>query len=241
MWIKHTVNAIQPGEQEVSLFPRAIAPAQPGILYAHGAEGSAVGSMAWMTIPGRWGIMREASALAPMLCPELGGNATWGNDLAISRADASYNYLQTLQGVAPGRARILAQSMGAVTAIAWAIANAGKVDRMVLIIPAINLTDIRTNSSTYRPAIDAAYGGTYTEAAFGAAHNPLTITQNGGLAGVKVQLWYGATDSLCKPEFAKQFAALLGADCEVHEMGGGHSEETVANVDPELVAGFLTP
>lgn len=107
-------------------------------------------------------------------------------------------------------------------------------------IPVINLTDVRNNSS-YQAAIDAAYGGAYTEAAYGATHNPLTIAQAGGLGGVKVQLWYGDTDTLCKPEFALQFAAALGSNCEVRRMGGGHAEETVYNIDPSAVASFLTP
>lgn len=239
MFIQQTTGKIQAGEQEVTLFPRSSRPTRMGVLYAHGAEGSSPGSLAWMNNPGRWGVMREVSARVPILCPELAGNDTWGNDTAIARMSASYTYLQTLPGVASGKVSILAQSMGATTAIAWAKANISKVDRIALMIPVINLTDVRNNSSFFRPYIDAAYGGAYTEAAYGATHNPLTIAQAGALAGIKVQLWYGATDTLCKPEFALQFAAALGAICDVRRMGGGHAEETVANIDASAVASFL--
>ncbi len=240
MRLQQTSGKIQAGEQEVALFPRAAFPTRPGIIYAHGAEGSNPGGMAWMNLSWRWPIMRESCARAAMICPELAGNAAWGNDTVIARMTASYNYLQTLPGVTPGKVSILAQSMGATSAVAWARANLSKVDRICLLIPVINLTDLRNNSS-YQAAIDAAYGGTYTEAAYGATHNPLTIALAGGLAGVKVQLWYGAIDTLCKPEFSLQFAAALGSNCELRRLGGGHTEENVANIDPVAVAQFLTP
>lgn len=240
MIVQQTADKVQSGEQEVTLFPRASRPLKAGVLYVHGAEGSNPGGMAWMNIPGRWGVMREVSARAPVLCSELGGNATWGNSTALARMTAAYNYLQTLPGVASGKVCLLAQSMGATTAIAWAKANPSKVDRIALMIPVINLTDVR-NSSGYQAAIDTAYGGTYSEAAFGATHNPLTIAQAGGLAGIKVQMWFGGTDTLCKPEFSLQFAAAIGPDCEARMMGGGHAEETVANIDPIALAAFLIP
>lgn len=241
MRIQQTSAKIAAGEQEVSLFPRSIRPTKAGIIYAHGSEASNPGGMAWLGFPGRWPIMRETSARAPMICPELGGNMTWGNDTAIARMTDTYNYLQTLPGVAPGKVSILAQSMGAASAIAWAKSNAAKISRIVLMIPVINLTDVRNSSAYYQPFIDAAYGGTYSEAAYGADHNPLTIAQSGALAGIDVQLWYGDTDTLCKPQFALQFAAALGSRCELRKMGGGHSEETVYNIDPFAVAAFLTP
>ena len=240
MFVQQTADKVQAGENEVALLPRQCRPLRTGIIYAHGAEGSNPGGMAWMGFPGRWGIMRSVSNRAPVLCPELAGNATWGNDTVIARMTAAYNYLQTVPGVAAGKVSILAQSMGATTAIAWTRANLAKVDRIVLMIPVINLSDVRNNSS-YQAAIDAAYGGAYTEAAYGATHNPLTIAPAGGLGGVKVPLLYGDTHTLCQPEFSLQFAAALGSSCEVHRMGGGHAEETVYNIDPSAVASFLTP
>lgn len=240
MFIQQSAGKVQSGEQEVALFPRASSPLKTGVLYVHGAEGSNPSGMAWMSLSGRWGIMREVASRTPMLCPELGGNSTWGNDTALARMTASYNYLQTLPGVSPGKVSLLAQSMGGTTAVAWARANPSKVDRIAMLIPVINLLDVRDNSS-YQAAIDAAYGGAYSEATYGATHNPLTIALAGGLAGIKVQLWYGATDTLCKPEFALQFAAALGSNCDARRMGGGHAEETVANVDAASIAQFLSP
>lgn len=240
MFIQQTTGKVEEGEQEVVLFPRASRPLKTGVIYVHGAEGADPGGMQWMKLPGRWGTMREVSARAPMLCSELGGNATWGNDTSIARMTAAYNYMQTLPGVSSGKVSLLAQSMGATVAIAWARANIAKVDRIALMIPVINLTDVRNNSG-YQAAIDAAYGGTYSEASFGATHNPLTIAQAGGLPGIKVQLWYGDTDTLCKPEFSLQFAAALGSNCEVRRMGGGHAEETVYNIDSAALAAFLIP
>lgn len=240
MFIQLTAGKIQPGEQEVALFPRAAMPLRTGVLHAHGAEGAPPGGIAWMGVSSRWAVMREVSSRAPVFSSELGGNYTWGNDLALSRMTAAYNYLQTLPGVSSGKVSLLAQSMGATTAVAWAKANPAKVDRIALMIPVINLLDIRNNSG-YQADIDAAYGGTYSEASFGATHNPLTIAQAGGLAGIKVQMWYGTTDTLCKPEFSVQFAAALGANCDPRPLSGGHAEETVASIDAAAVAAFLSP
>lgn len=239
MLIQQTSGKIQAGEQEVVLLPRSIRPLKQGVMYVHGAESSNPGGMSWLSIPGRWGVIQAVVSSSTTLCPELAGNETWGNATALSRMTSSYNYLQTLPGVSNGKISLLAQSMGAVTAIAWAKANPGKVDRIALIIPVINLNDVRNNSG-YKPYIDSAYGGSYSEATYGANHNPLTIALSGGIPGVKVQLWYGALDSLCRPEFALQFASALGSNCEVHRIGGGHSEDNVANVDPYVLSEFLT-
>ena len=240
MFIQQTEGKVQSGEQEVALFPRSSLPLKPGVIYVHGSEGTNPGGMAWMGLASRWEMMRQTESSSHILSPVLGGNATCGNDVALEAMSASYEYIKTLPGTNEGKVALLAQSMGASAAVSWARINPDKVDRIALLIPVINLTDVRDNSS-YQGAIDAAYGGTYSESAFGAEHNPLTIALNGGLAGINVQLWYGATDTLCRPEFALQFASALGNYCDVRRMGGGHAEETVANIDSEILSQFLSP
>lgn len=230
------IGNVVSGENDLIVSRDSTLPLAVGTIYVHGAEGTPPGGIAWTAIPGRRAIMAAVSAESTILSSDLRGNATWGNDSVLSAITAARTYLLSLPGVSPGKVNILAQSMGGVAAAAWAAANPTLVNRMALLIPVINLTDVRNNSG-YQAAIDAAYGGTYTEAAYGAAHNPLTLATSGTLSSIPMKVWYGNTDTLCKPEFALQFAAASGAKLRV--MGGGHAEETVANIDPEEVALFF--
>jgi dienelactone hydrolase len=207
------------------------------VIYVHGAEGTGAGGLAWTAFPGRWATLNAVARHCTVLSSDLGGNATWGNDAVISAISAAWTYLKTLPGVSQDKVSLLCQSMGGTAAIAWAAANPTQVDRVAMMIPVINLLDVR-NSSAYQSAIDAAYGGAYSEATYGAAHNPLTIAAAGKLSGIPIQLWYGATDTLCKPEYALQFAAAAGS-CQLRKMNGGHAEETVYNMDSEAIAAFL--
>lgn len=238
MRLEQTQNKIAAGESEAFIYPRSTRPLRTPILYVHGREGSDPGGMAWMNISSRWPVITEVCRKSPMLCPHLGGNATWGNPTTQARMDASFSYAQTLPGVATGSVNLLAQSMGALAAIAWARVNKSKIGKIVLIIPVINLKDVRDNSSS-QTEIDSAYGGTYSDANFGAAHNPLLIAQSGALAGLPIQLWYGTEDTLCKPEFAQQFATAVGSSCVLKPLNGGHAETTVGSVDPQQVSQFM--
>jgi|GEM_PF-1502993 len=232
------VGKVRPGENDLLLTQEQVVPVRRAVLYVHGAEGAGPGGgIAWTTYPGRWATLNAIARRSTILSSDLGGNATWGNDTVKAAITSAWNYLKTVPGVATDRVSLICQSMGATGGIAWAADNPSLVDRIVLMIPALNLLDIRNNSS-YQADIDAAYGGAYSEAAYGATHNPLTIATAGKLAGIPIQLWYGDTDTLCKPEYALQFAAAAG-NCQLHRMGGGHASETVYNMDSEAIASFL--
>jgi hypothetical protein len=238
IWTDTGVGRAFAGERDVIVRPKEARTSYQPVLYAHGSEGGDGGSTQWMGIKTRWPVMQAVAERSLMVCADLGGNQTWGNDTAIARFSSARTYIRSIAGVKTGKVNILAQSMGATTALAWAAANPTLVGRIVLMIPVINLTDVRTNSALYRPSIDAAYGGTYTEAAHGATHNPLTMAQLGKLAGIPIQMWYGIGDSLCKPEFAVQFANAVST-CEPRPIQGGHAESTISGVNPGAVAAFL--
>ncbi|OWB26875.1 alpha/beta hydrolase family protein [Xanthomonas oryzae] len=231
------VGKVRAGENDLLLTQEQVLPFRRAVIYVHGAEGSVAGGLAWTGLPGRWPTLNAVARRSTILSSDLGGNATWGNDTVISAITVAWNYLKALPGVSTDRVSFLCQSMGATGTIAWAAANPTLVDRIAMMIPVINLLDVRNNSS-YQPAIDAAYGGAYSQSTHGAAHDPLTIATAGKLSGIPIQLWYGATDALCKPEFALQFAAAAG-NCQLRKMNGGHAEETVYNMDSDVIASFL--
>lgn len=238
IWTDTSIGRAFAGERDVVVRSKDSKASYQGVLYAHGSEGGDGGGTQWMGIATRWPVMQAVGESCLMVCADLGGNQTWGNDTAISRMTSARAYLRGIPGVKQGRINILAQSMGATTALAWAAANPTLVGRIVLMIPVINLADIRANSSLYRPYIDAAYGGAYNEATHGATHNPLTMAQLGKLAGVPIQMWYGIGDTLCKPEYAAQFANAIST-CDPRPISGGHAESTISSVDADEIAAFL--
>lgn len=233
------------GDADVVATPRVPGAAKRGLLYVHGVEAEPGGGYQWMEKPTRWPLIRAlVESGRTMVSADLGGNGTWGNTTHIAKITEARNYLLTQPDVLPGRIDILAQSMGATGALAWAAQNSSLVNRIILLIPVLNLTDLRNNSS-FQGAIDAAYGGTYTEAAHGAAHNPLTIAQSGALSFTPMQVWYGDADTLCKPADTQAFADALGqfgaagAQHEFRAMSGGHTEAIQLQVDPALVLPFI--
>lgn len=229
---------VRAGENDLIVARDAVLPPARGVIYVHGAEGAPPGGLAWTGLRGRWPIMQAVSRRSTIISSDLGGNATWGNSTVIDAIGQARTVLLAQPGVAQAPVGILGQSMGAAGAVPYAAANRSAVSRMVLMIPVLNTQDVRDNSG-YRADIDAAFGGTYVEGRDGPTHNPLTIAKAGKLAGLPIQLWYGDSDTLCKPEFALQFAAAVGSTCELRKMYGGHAEETVYNIDPEAVAAFL--
>lgn len=238
IWTDVSTGRAFAGERDVVVRSKDSKASYQGVLYAHGSEGGDGGGSQWMGIATRWPVMQAVADSCLMVCADLGGNQTWGNDTVISRMSSARTYLRGITGVKQGRINILAQSMGATTALAWAAANPTLVGRIVLMIPVINLADVRASSSLYRPYIDAAYGGAYSEATHGATHNPLTMAQLGKLAGVPIQMWYGTGDTLCKPEYAAQFANAIST-CDPRPISGGHAETTISGVDHDVVAAFL--
>jgi S-formylglutathione hydrolase FrmB len=218
--------------------PKNYAPAKAGIIYCHGAEGEAGGGLTWMKVPERIPMLRQlAGAGYTMVSADMGGVATWGNATAIARISSARTYIQTLAGVSAGKVVLVGQSMGALNALNWARANPTLVHCVIALIPVINLTDVRDNHGL-SASIDSAYAGGYSQATYGAAHNPATFAAAGGLAGIPIQCWYGTTDTLCLPAFATAFGAAANA-CVLKPVAGGHAEATIALMDPAQVLSFV--
>ncbi|OEZ02327.1 hypothetical protein BIY45_02015 [Stenotrophomonas sp. BIIR7] len=206
------------------------------MLMVHGAE-AGDGAIDWMGIKARWPLFHAVTdAGYVMVSADLGGSRTWGNGTAMNRITDAVSYLHSLSGVAPGPVYLACQSMGGLNGLIWASRNKSSVRALSATIPVINLTDVRDNSA-YQATIDAAYAGGYSQAVYGAAHNPLTLAQSGALNDVPIKLWYGDSDTLCKPQFAQQFA-LSCNNCEAVSLSGGHEESTFANFDEQQVVQF---
>lgn len=237
MWTSAGIGRVTAGEADVIMRPKCRQGTKPGVLYVHGAEADVGGGLTWMTIATRAKLINAiADAGHTMLSCDLGGVATWGNDTAISRITAAKNYLLTLQDVAAGKIILVGQSMGGQNALVWAAANPTLVKGVICAIPVINIQDVRNR--VYTASVDAAYTGGYSDAAYGAAHSPYVIAGNGGLNGIRMQLWYGDSDTTCLPQYTQAMATRANA-VELHQVSGGHAESTVGSIDPAIVLAYM--
>lgn len=234
MWTTHNAGRIAPGEADIVCGPSHPRGKLRQILYVHGAGELGDG---WMKIPSRIPLFDALTSEGFIItCPDLGGAQTWGSDLAQARISAAYAAMQSTPGALSGAVILVGQSMGGLNSVIWAMNNPGKVAAMILLMPVLNLDDVRQHSQSYAQLIDGAYAGGYVEAALGATRNPSTIARRGAAPRIPTQLWYGLDDLLCKPQFAVEYADQVGA--ELHSVQGGHAESTLAGVNQERLAAF---
>jgi dipeptidyl aminopeptidase/acylaminoacyl peptidase len=223
--------------------PKNSFPAKRGILYVHGREdgSSGNGAISFRQYVERYKLFEAlGDAGHVILSCDFGGIMTWGNNTVISRISAAVAYLLSSGLVLPNEVALLGTSMGGLNSLAWAAANLNYASCMIGIIPVVNLTDMHANNrGGFAAEINAAYGGSYSEASFGAVHNPATIAIAGGYSALPIQLWYGNTDTVAVPAAITAFGASVGAGCELHEMSGGHSEAIVAQVSATSILSFI--
>lgn len=235
MRTSYGANRIVSGENDIQCRPTQFAGDRRPVIYVHGAGELCEG---WMNVPSRCPIMNKVAASGRIIySADLGGKFTWGNDTAIERINSVYNYIQAQSGVVKGKVHVLCQSMGALNAMCWARGNIEKLASMVSIIAVTNLTDVWQNSSSDRGNIESAYGGSYTEAAYGDYHNPITIARESRMPFFPHQQWYGTSDTLCKPEFAIEYGNLTNTVKK--PIAGGHEDSTITKVSINEVLQFF--
>ena len=225
------------GEVDQLLIPSNYRTPRYPCIIVHGAEGGP-GALDWMSAsPYRWPPIRTYIDTCGCIgiSADLGGNATWGNATVQSRLDSAFAYLQNVPGVKPGKVILIPQSMGAIASLVWAKNNKSKVAAIVGNIPVTNLT-LAWQQGVYTSAINTAYGGSYSEAAYGAARNPVTFAAS--LAGIPGQLWVGATDTLARLSDAQAVSAAAPSIITM-SIPGGHDEATIGAIDLAVTAAFI--
>ena len=165
-----------------------------------------------------------------------GGGKTWGNATATARVGAAIAQLQSAAyGAAPGKVILLGESMGGINALNYAKANLANVAALVGIVPVLGLLDIYNNNrGGGAPDITLAHGG-----APPAAADPST---NPALwAGLPMQLWASAGDTICLLSVAQAFAAAAGPSCQLNTIVGAppHGDSAVAAVPASAVLAFM--
>lgn len=224
------------GEPGVLITPHRPDPVLPGVVYVHGSNddatypirdsGSITGLMRRLTERGHRGVSGDFA-----------GKFTWANpanQAAITHA------ADVLMGVG-GRVVLVAGSMGAAAALVWATHHRARVACVVAHLPVCDIDDIHAaNRWGVAPAIDAAYTGGWSQAVYGADHNPVTLAQAGALTGLPILLHVAELDDIALAERAAALAAAVGPTAQVRLIpGGGHDVPTYARIDPDDSARFI--
>ena len=235
-----------PSEGSVIVRPKR-RPATPksGVMFVHGAGST---SLYCLLDDGKQGRLTRkiASAGYTGWSHDNGGPQTWGNDLALLRMSSGRDALRSQPGVTSGgKIALVSASMGGLNSLAWigawtAGGGPSPVSCVVSVIPVLDLTDIHTNNrGGFASLINAAYGGAYSEASYGATHNPMTMAQAGRFTGIPMLIFYGTSDTICLPGRAQAFAAAVGSSVTLVPLAAGHDLTAYDLVDHDLAVDFL--
>lgn len=228
------------GESNLALLPKNYIAdgTKRGIIFCHGAGVTELYAID-QSSPNMAALLRAIVAVGyPVLAPLCAGN-NWANDSGIARVSLAKTYLQGTLGAKSGKVILIGNSMGGCLSYAWARANLTSVACIVGILPVSDLNDIVTNNRGGLGAqATAAYSGGYSEATYGATHNPVDFA--GQLSGLPIQAWSASDDTIVVPSTVAAFAAGVGSSVETHNtLTGGHSDATYGAIPPASVAAFL--
>lgn len=221
------------GQRDAFLAPR-VRQARVPVIYLHGA-GSTAGEAVGELVPSVRPILYEVAASGFTVTAPT-ATAQWGNATSVSRTGDNITWNRTSLGSTNDPVVLIGASHGGTGALRWISENPGTVACAVIIIPAVDMEDIRTNNpSGLRASIDAAWGVTYPTP-LPAGVNPAQNTAD--YMGIPIQIWYATDDVICTPATVTAFGASVGA--EMHSLGNlGHTDAAVAAVDKAQVVSFI--
>lgn len=219
------------GEPQVLMTPK-FKTDKPAIIFCHGYETGA---------PELESLTTMMSVLPhivddghPIISCTLGGNL-WGNSTMVSRVTAAIAWM-TAAGYRTDKVGLIGQSMGHTTATNWARLNRAKATFVISSMGVVDLAYIHSNG-TYQAAINAAYGGAYSNATYG-DWNPAVNTAS-KFSGLPWLGFSGTTDTTCPTTYARAFRTAVGSTAQLVETGGGHTVAGVAEFDPAKMIDFI--
>lgn len=221
------------GQNDSFLTPRVRNSNVP-VAYLHGAGSDASEAVGNLTPAVRTVLYEVAASGYTITSPSM--PQTWGNPTSISRINDVISWNRTGLGSNSDPVVLIGASHGGACALRYISENPGDVACAVIIIPAVDMEEIRTTDALgLRDDIDAAWGVTYP-AALPAGVNPAQNTAD--YLGVPLQIWYADNDAVCSASSITTFGAATGA--EMHSVGNlGHSNAAIAAVDTSQVVAFI--
>ena len=151
----------------------------------------------------------------PAVAPDL--RATWGNDEAMEIVRVELEAARRELSASDGPAVLVGASMGALTALNYALRHPDDVACLLLALPIVDLAELHgrlPEGDPMRASIEAAHGG---------APDPGTwpLQQAPELARIPQLLWISRDDPVGSSRLARRYARAVGA--QVHSLGrAGH-------------------
>lgn len=204
------------------------------VIYCHGVLGSGTDD-AWLDNDRAADDLRPIAAWGhPVFVPNAGGPSTWGNQTSVDAVTAVVTWAATAYGTRTDYVALAAESMGALTALNWAVQNPTKVAAVWLRVPCLGLQWTHDNVPTFSGLIDSAYGGTVSEAEYD-TYDPMRNTDTIRRFRNRARIWATASDEFFPLAKTAEFAGQLGIDLDV--IGGTHADGY--DTPPYVVAGWL--
>lgn len=224
---QYIVGEYQAGEGVVTCRPQTQT-TKRGVIFCHGAGGSALNALHLTGIPRQAEIVRTvADEGYTVLAGDFGGAQTWGNDTSLTRVGQAVTHLTALSGVNTGKVHLIGISMGGLVALNYAKANPTLVSSVTALIPTIDLKHVYDEDVQSSAAlIDTAYGGTYVDDDQKADHNP---HHWGPLEAsfVPTRIWHASDDEWCPLASYTDFAAT--PNTTLTNVGAlGHSDDAIS-------------
>lgn len=167
----------------------------------------------------------------PVISAAFGGADQWGNDTAQTRIGQAWTFVKSALGTKTDKFVGIGVSKGATALLNYTRANPTNVAALLLIVPAVNLTDIHDNNRSGNAAnIEAAYGGAAAWTTAAAAHDPALNTATHASQAIPTFIIYGDADTTILPSSVTSFASAVGASTQL-VTGGGHLT-TAPALDP---------
>jgi len=171
----------------------------------------------------------------PVLVPDLGGPATWGNDTALAAFDAAVTWAGTALGCRTDKVVVAGESMGGLLGLNWAWRNPDKVAALWLRVPCVALEVTHDTDGGFTGTIDAAYGGHAGYLAALDGHDPMRNTGLLRRFADRARIWHATDDEFFPPAEIRAFARATGIPAT--EIPGTHAAGY--DTPPLEVAGWL--
>lgn len=220
------VGRVHTGEADLTIIPSTWAGGGPVVLVCHGAGGSPA---TYFLSAARRDLDLLADTGCCVVVAELGGTSTWANDTVLSRITEARTYAGETWGADVDRTVLIGDSMGAMSALIWAVNNPGLWACVAGRIPVVAADALHDRQPTgLGLLIDAAYGGAAAWETAKADRDPSAAGPAAAIAAVadRVRLWYSTNDPIVLPSDITTFTAATGV--QARPLGDiGHDQATL--------------
>lgn len=178
------------------------------------------------------------------------GAAQWGNDDNQQGINSAKNFGVSYGGSSTKKLFLVGLSMGACATLSYAGRYPANVAGVLGILPAIDISAYKNAAAnglpeSFRTTIDAAYGGSYSNATDGPTHNPRVMADT-GVYTMPIQLWWGYEDVYAPYHLVSAFYAAVksanaGAPITINRVPGlsvEHADAPAGDVPKSVIASF---